>query len=1008
MKRTKELMVKGLHILMIVALGIGWLGEGRFGPVPQARAAFVINVDIPFDVIAPDGFCSLREAIITANTNEPIFPGSPGECMHDGSPGMDTIILQAPGPYLLTIVGPGEQAAASGDLDILEDLTLQGNGQVIDGSALQDRIFEIIGATVFIHDATVQNGWIVDDFGGGVRNSGGTLTLVNSQVLTNTAETINGGLGGIRGGGIYSTGVLTLTNSHIQDNKLIDVISGTIRGDVYAGGGLYNDGGWVTIDDDSRFFRNLVPDFFTPWAGQATVFRGGGIYNAAGGNLTISGSSVITFNYVLDVGNLVSGGCDFSGGGIYNEAGARLTINASTVGQNGAVDASAGSSCDFLGGGIYNAGVTMVADGRVASNGANGGSGYAGGGGLYNATGAVLTLTTGSVVDNQSRDGGGLHNDSGGMVSLTESRVSSNEAGNYGGGLYNAGTISLTYTTVATNTAAQNGGGLYNAGLVQLTRTTVATNVAQGSGGGIRNEAFLAVDHSLIFNNESQGDGGGGGVSNHGGTIDVAQSDIVANRTNADGGGLWNSGVLTLTEVVLSNNVADAESDDNGHGGGLYSEGGAGWVMLIDSEIISNTAFNGGGIHNLNSTVTLNPGEISQNMAYGWGGGLYNDSGAVTLVNTTVVTNTAAKNGGGLENENQGRLTLTNTVIANNEAQGLQGGGGIFNFGTVTGSNSTIARNRASDTDGGGIWNGTALALTNVTLSNNTAQARGGGLFNNFGATLTLTHVTASFNEAVLGTGGGLYLKENITATLQNTIVSSNTNQDCAGLGSPTSLGYNLDSDGACHLTATGDITHTDPQLGPLQNNGGHTDTHALLGGSPAFEAVPLGHCPLSADQRGVSRPQGMACDIGAYEAVPLSLLLSKSAWPEPGLVDHPLTYTVTIVNVGTTTATDLIVTDTLPENIIVSAVNPAPPTCLEAGGTVTCNLSSLDQASTAAVTIMVSPMNTGLLVNTASVRAKEAEINLLDNTDTITTIISEAESHLYLPIIWKNRAIAY
>mgnify|MGYP001828721396 CR=1 FL=1 len=204
-----------------------------------------------------------------------------------------------------------------------------------------------------------------------------------------------------------------------------------------------------------------------------------------------------------------------------------------------------------------------------------------------------------------------------------------------------------------------------------------------------------------------------------------------------------------------------------------------------------------------------------------------------------------------------------------NEARGLNGGGGIFNIdSTATLTNSTVAYNWASDTDGGGIWNGMTLALANVTLSGNTAQARGGGLFINFGSTATLTHTTVTFNEAVLGTGGGLYQKEQTAVTLRNSIVSDNTGENCAGLGTATSANYNLDSDGTCQLAGTGDLALTDPLLGPLQDNGGHTDTHALLIGSPAANAIPPGDCPLPTDQRGVTRPQGPACDMGAYEAV--------------------------------------------------------------------------------------------------------------------------------------------
>ena len=110
--------------------------------------------------------------------------------------------------------------------------------------------------------------------------------------------------------------------------------------------------------------------------------------------------------------------------------------------------------------------------------------------------------------------------------------------------------------------------------------------------------------------------------------------------------------------------------------------------------------------------------------------------------------------------------------------------------------------------------------------------------------------------------------------TFRNTIIAhSVSGGDCAGAGPFTSLGHNLDSDGTCNLGATGDLSSTNPLLTSLQDNGGPTFTHGLLAGSPAIDAgnpaTPGsgGNACESTDQRGVTRPQLAACDIGAYEA---------------------------------------------------------------------------------------------------------------------------------------------
>ena len=108
------------------------------------------------------------------------------------------------------------------------------------------------------------------------------------------------------------------------------------------------------------------------------------------------------------------------------------------------------------------------------------------------------------------------------------------------------------------------------------------------------------------------------------------------------------------------------------------------------------------------------------------------------------------------------------------------------------------------------------------------------------------------------------------TLTLQGSIFSGNTGGNCANGGTLTSLGYNLADDLSCSLTQPTDHPGVNPNLGPLATNGGPTQTHALLNGSPALDAggTSANGCPAT-DQRGVARPQGAACDIGAYEFRP-------------------------------------------------------------------------------------------------------------------------------------------
>ena len=278
-------------------------------------------------------------------------------------------------------------------------------------------------------------------------------------------------------------------------------------------------------------------------------------------------------------------------------------------------------------------------------------------------------------------------------------------------------------------------------------------------------------------------------------------------------------------------------------------------------------AGDGGGIHN-SGTLTLTNSTVSGNSASVFGGGILNSS-TLTIANSTVNGNTADR-GGGIYNRTGNTLTLTDSTVSGNSAATAGGGIHILS-GAVTLTDSTVSGNAVSG-DGGGIRNFGALTLTDSTVSGNTASGGGAGIRSS--GTLTLTNGTITGNVAETRSGGGIR-KPSGTVELISTIIADNTattGPDCSGL--PTSRGYNLiGDDSSCGFApVTGDLVNADPVLGPLQGNGGPTFTHALLPGSPAIDAVPVGDCtdtegnPNTTDQRGIVRPLGLACDIGAFE----------------------------------------------------------------------------------------------------------------------------------------------
>jgi hypothetical protein len=230
--------------------------------------------------------------------------------------------------------------------------------------------------------------------------------------------------------------------------------------------------------------------------------------------------------------------------------------------------------------------------------------------------------------------------------------------------------------------------------------------------------------------------------------------------------------------------------------------------------------------------------------------------------------------GGGIYNDS-GSLMITNSVVSNNHA-GMDGpnfptgaGGGISNYGTLTITDSAITGNQVY-LFGGGIYNDGRLAINNSTVSDNGAIGQhdgdpwgtGGGVVNS--GTLTITNSTLSGNGASLS-GGGI----EGTSTLENTILNANSPENI--LGGAVSRGYNLSSDdgGGGYLNGPGDQINTDPMLGPLQDNGGSTLTHALLPGSPAIDAGnPNFTPPPFYDQRGLDfyRVRNGRIDKGSFE----------------------------------------------------------------------------------------------------------------------------------------------
>ena len=375
-------------------------------------------------------------------------------------------------------------------------------------------------------------------------------------------------------------------------------------------------------------------------------------------------------------------------------------------------------------------------------------------------------------------------------------------------------------------------------------RTVIDASSSRDRVLSVAHGSVLRLEGLTITGGHAPGaESGSDGTAGAGCTAGGAGSDGLGVVDAGRGGGVFNSGTLILDAVTVMGNVAGA-GGAGGNAGASGCDGGSG----------------GQG---------------------GYGGGVYNQ-GALSVTASTFKGNQAGRGGAG------GAGTAFNPAGSGVGAPGVDGsggqgglGGGIFSeSGRLTVSDSTLADNLAGVGGagggmmgaGGGGGSGGALAVVSGPSEVRNATVADNGVGSGGASPAGVT--------AASGSGGGLFVESSGTAddlSLRNTIVASNNGLDCASSPGSAILngGYDL---------SYGDRTcpgaHRNPRLGPLQDNGGPTETLAIAAGSPAVDGIPggTGGCPAT-DQRGVRRPQGRACDIGAFEfTTPTITFIAPSA----------------------------------------------------------------------------------------------------------------------------------
>ncbi|MEM8530648.1 MAG: CSLREA domain-containing protein [Chloroflexota bacterium] len=326
-------LTRSAKYFAILAVTLTILGSSLdFASRIEAASLTVTTVE---DELNEDGDCSLREAIIAANTDTAI-----DACIAGND--ADTIQLGAD-TYELTLTGNDENAAATGDLDITDDLTIQGQSAettIIDANSI-DRVIDIRGVpNVALSGVTIRDGSA--EGGGGIFNQDGTLTLSDVIVFFNLASS---------GGGVFNAnGTIYIQNTEIVSNGGDDAAGFINRGSAFiensevtgnsgfAGGGIQNDG-TLTINNSSI-------------SGNTSAVTYGGIHNTRTGNLTVTNSTI-------------RGNSSESGTGILNEG--TTTISDTIIQDNEAAGGASGAE-DAIGSGIYNLGTMTVYGSTISGN----------------------------------------------------------------------------------------------------------------------------------------------------------------------------------------------------------------------------------------------------------------------------------------------------------------------------------------------------------------------------------------------------------------------------------------------------------------------------------------------------------------------------------------------------------------------------------------------------------------------------------------------------------------
>ena len=826
-KTSHSFLLIGFAFLMglgLMAYAVNLVRAQETAVSPAALTATTITVNTDADELNSNNNCSLREAIVAANTDTAVDNCPAGS-------GADTITFADNYTITLTSALP----------DITTDVTIDGEGAantIVQASTCNPvtlpggctpadwRVFTFTAGASTLKDMTVRYGNCDSDAtcSGLDDSDGGNIYASNgSTSLTLDAVNVQSGFGNVYGGGISAYG----GDLTVQNNSLI---GGSGAGNQSGNG----EGGGIHFDSDGRLLINNSEISY-----NQSNSRGGGV-NAyyCGDQLNLEASTI---------SNNFTDGSD--GGGLWTDC--TTTINDSTFANNQALYASGGS---LNGGAIYNNGTLTVVNSTFYNNSAQNG------GAIYNSSGLLTVANSTFDGNSTTNDGGAIMNWS--TLNLTNSTFFDNSASADGGGVWN-----YDAATVTNNTFSGNSEAIYNLGTLHLKNSILANST---SGDDCTNAYILATDtNNLIENNNGCGtpistaDPNLGPLQDNGGPTETMALLAPSPAINA--------GDDAVCAAAATVNNLDQRGEPRPFGThcdlGTYEfSAGSAFIVNTDADTDDGScdapgtgsgnqdctlreAINGANADNTGAHEITFAGDYTITLT----ANLPNITGYLTISGVGRAVTVDGNDNWVIFNAGSWSIVTVDTMTM---AHGVET---LGSNGTLSVLNSTI-RDGNADEGAGGIYLDSGL----LTVANST-------FYNNDGAITADTGTVIINNSTFVENNGATYSAistSQAVVTITNSIITNSTGEDCVifGGGSGSFNGSNnlIDdhASGPCAGISDAAVTNLDTSLA---DNGGNTPTIALLAGSNAIDTGDNATCE-TADQRGVSRPIGAACDRGAFE----------------------------------------------------------------------------------------------------------------------------------------------